>query len=68
MRPILSLEKSVCKSECDQKRNQGFGKREGAWTKSKCFFAQKLSNLGYVLNKPMQLKRVTEGPESPAAG
>ena len=27
------------------------------------FFAQKLSNLGPVLIKPLQLKRVTEGPE-----
>ena len=25
------------------------------------FFAQKLSNLGHVLNKPLQLKCVTEG-------
>ena len=32
------------------------------------FFAQKLSNLGPVLNKPLQLKRVTEGTESPPAG
>ena len=30
------------------------------WTKSK-FFAQKLSDLGFVLTKPMQLKRVTNG-------
>ena len=32
------------------------------------FFAQKLSNLGPVLNKPLLLKRVTEGAEPPAAG
>ena len=32
------------------------------------FFAQKLSNLGPVLHKPMQLKRVTEGAEPSAAG
>ena len=31
-------------------------------------FAQKLSNLGPVLNKPLPLKRVTEGEEPPAAG
>ena len=31
------------------------------------FFAQKLSNLGPVMNKTMQLKRVTEGSEPPAA-
>ena len=30
MRPIQSLEKSVCSSDCDQKRNQDFGKRERA--------------------------------------
>ena len=27
------------------------------------FFAQKMSNLGPVLHKPLLLKRVTEGPE-----
>ena len=27
------------------------------------FFAQKLSNLGPVLNKPLLLKRVTEGAQ-----
>ena len=32
------------------------------------FFALKLSTLGPVLNKPLQLKRVTEGAEPPAAG
>ena len=32
------------------------------------FFPQKLSNLGPVLNKPLLLKRVTEGAEPPAAG
>ena len=32
------------------------------------FFAQKLSNLGPVLNKPLQLKRVTEGAKPRAAG
>ena len=32
------------------------------------FFAQKFSNLGPVLNKPMQLKCVAEGAELPAAG
>ena len=32
------------------------------------FFAQKLSNLGPVLNKPLQLKRVTEGPEPQLLG
>ena len=37
MRPVKSLEKYVCRSECDQKRNQGFATKEGAWTKSKCF-------------------------------
>ena len=32
-------------------------------------FAQKLSNLGPVLNKqPLQLKRVTKGADLPAAG
>ena len=31
-------------------------------------FAQKLSDLGPVLNKPLQLKRVTERAELPAAG
>ena len=31
------------------------------------FFAQNLSNLGPVLNKPLLLKRVTEGAEPPAA-
>ena len=30
MRPIQLLEKYVYRSECDQKRNQGFVKREGA--------------------------------------
>ena len=33
-----------------------------------CFFAQKLSNLGPVLNKPLLLKRVAEGAEPLAAG
>ena len=31
------------------------------------FFAQKLSILGPVLNKPLQLKRITVGAEPPAA-
>ena len=34
------------------------------------FFAQNPSNSGLVLNKPMQLKRITEGPgcRAPASG
>ena len=28
MRPVQSLEKSVCMSKCDQKHNHGFAKRE----------------------------------------
>ena len=32
------------------------------------FFAQNLSNLDPVLNKPLLLKRVTEGAEPPVAG
>ena len=40
--------------------------REGL-NQKQMFFAQKLSNLGPVLNKPLRLKRVTEGPEPPAA-
>ena len=32
------------------------------------FFAQNMSNLGAVLNKPLQLKRVTKGAEPPPAG
>ena len=66
MRPVQSLEKSVCMSKCDQKHNQGFAKREMLKPKE-MFFAQKLSNLSPVLNKPLQLKRVTKGAEPPAA-
>ena len=40
----------------------------GGLNQKKMFFPQKLSNLGPVLNKPLQLKRVTEGAEPPAAG
>ena len=43
MRPIKSLEKSVCSSECDQKRNQDFAKRKQIEPKAN-FFVQKLSN------------------------
>ena len=32
------------------------------------FFAQKLFNLGPVLNKPLLLKRVTEGADPATAG
>ena len=32
------------------------------------FFAQKLSNLGPVLNKPLPLKRVSEGTEPQLSG
>ena len=40
---------------------------KGGKTKSRIFFAQKLSNLGPVLNKLMQLKRVTESLGSRAS-
>ena len=46
----------------------GFCLERGGLNQKWMFFAQKLSNLGPVLNKPMQLKRVTEGAEPPAAG
>ena len=39
---------------------ENFTKREEAQPKRK-FFAQKLSNLGPVLNKPMQLKNIPKG-------
>ena len=42
--------------------------RERDLNQKQMFFAQKLSNLGFVLNKPLLIKRVTEGPEPPAAG
>ena len=67
MRHVQSLEKSVCRSKCDQKHNQGFAKREKLKPKVNVF-AQKLSNLSPVLTKPLQLKRVTKGAEPPAAG
>ena len=37
MRPVQSLEKFVCRNECDQKRNQGFAKREGLEPKVNVF-------------------------------
>ena len=42
--------------------------REKGREPKEMFFAQKLSNLGPVLNKPLLFKRVTEGAEPPAAG
>ena len=62
MRPVSSLENFVCRSKCNQKVNQDFAKREVGEPKGK------LSNLGPVLNKPLLLKRVTEGAESSAPG
>ena len=45
---------------------------KGGWLEPKeNFFAQKLSNLGSVLNKLMQLMHITEwawGAKAPAAG
>ena len=39
-------------------------KRErGGLNQRQMFFAQKLSNLGPMLNKPLLLKRVTEGAQ-----
>ena len=61
MRPIKLLETSVGSSKCDQKRNQDFAKREKIEPKVFFFFAQKFSNLGPALNKPMQLKCIIEG-------
>ena len=46
----------------------GFLLRERERESKGMFFAQKLSNLGPVLNKPLLLKRVTEGAEPPAVG
>ena len=46
----------------------GFCLERGGLNQKWMFFVRKLSNLGPVLNKPMQLKRVTEGAEPPAAG
>ena len=60
MRRIQLLEKSVCSCEFDQKRKQDFSKRECLESKVN-LFAQKLSNSGLVLNKPMQLKCITKG-------
>ena len=51
-------EKSIYSSECYQTRSQDFATRGG--TKSK-LFAPRLSDLGFLLNKLMQLKRVTNG-------
>ena len=63
MRPIYSLEKSVCSSECDRTRNQDFATGEGLELKV-IFFPQKLFYLCPMLNKSLQLKRITEGPGS----
>ena len=63
--------KSIGSSECDWKFNQKFAKREGLKPKLNYFVAQKLSNLGLMLNKLMQLKRVTDrglGAEPQLAG
>ena len=43
------------------KCNQDFAKREELEPKVVVFFAEKLSNLDAVLNKLMQLKRITDG-------
>ena len=45
----------------------GFCYERGGLNQKQMFFAQKLSNLGLVLNKPLQLKRVTKGAEPTAA-
>ena len=41
----------------------GLCKERGGLNQKKMFFAQKLSNLGPVPNKPLLLKRVTEGAQ-----
>ena len=53
------LKKSIYSSKCYQIRNQDFAKM--GETKSKFIIAQKLSDLGSVVNKLIQLKRVTDG-------
>ena len=58
--PLLP-EKFIHASECFQTRNQEFVKRGELKV---LFSAQKLSDLGSVLNKMMQLKRVTNGAYS----
>ena len=59
-RPKKLLENSVSSSECDQKLTRIL-LRGGSLNQTQNFFVQKLSNLGPVLNKPMRLKRITEG-------
>ena len=59
--PYIRLKNLSAAVNATKKRNQNFAKRERSWTKSKIFFAQKLSNLGPMLNKLMQLKRITKG-------
>ena len=46
----------------------GFCKERGGLNQIYMFFGQNLSNLGPVLNKPLLLKRVTEGAKPAAAG
>ena len=59
MRFIQSLEKSVCNNECHQKRN--FAKRGwGLEPKVQLFLHKNCLNYASVLNKPMQLKRITK--------
>ena len=55
LRPIIAWKSIYC-SDCYQTYNQDFAKKG----KPKKFFTQKLPNLAPVLNKLMQLKRVTD--------